>query len=253
LIPGLSTPPLSYTSYQYNIERGNGFFPVESEKLSVVVANDPSATSAINPAGATSAYTYSNDEFVTSMSGTSLQSMFSTRAPSGNAFAGIHFLADPFPVYNVHEKAGPLVYFNSDSYTRTFVPPTVTGGWVTTSNTFHSLNIYLPPSGDPKSGVARPYLTSQLNTTAGGYMWAEQATFQIISAGLDGSFGGVVAAGTGTGAGQVAIFPTGQFANSAGTPTGDKYEDSSSIYGTEKPQLDNITNFSIRTLEGEIP
>jgi prepilin-type N-terminal cleavage/methylation domain-containing protein len=257
--PGMGVTA-SYGLYQYNTERSNGLMELKSDQLSIFVANDPTAASSVNPTGATSPYTYSNDEYVATVSGTSLADSYSTRG-SGSLFAGIHFLVDPFPVYTVNENAGPVAYFNSSGYTRTFAPSTVTGGWVTATNLFHALNLYFPSSGDAENGVARPYLLNQANTTAGGFMWAEQSKFQLISAGLDGSFGGSAAAGVASAtapndAGQVTIYPTGQFANAAGALVGadtEKYEDPESIYGNLKPQLDNITNFSTRTLEGDIP
>ncbi len=259
-----ATAPFNYTKYQYNTERSNGFMELKSDQLSLFVANDPSATPAsANPAGAASgvAYTYSDDEYTTAISGSNLSDSYSVRG-TGSPFAAIRFLLDPFPVYTVNEKAGPLVYFQSSGYTRTFTPPTLSGGWYGAATAFHPLNIYLHPSGDSENGVARPYLSNQPNTVAGGFMWANQGTFQLISAGLDGSYGGSVAAGvvdpadatTFGFAGVVAIYPTGQFANASGVPTGaDKYEDSESIYGPLKPQLDNITNFANLTLEGDLP
>ncbi|QDT06026.1 Type II secretion system protein G precursor [Rubripirellula lacrimiformis] len=249
--PGVTA---DYGLYQYNSARENGFMDV-SEGLSIAVIN--SGTGSPNPANAGSAYTFSNDEYAATIPTADLQSGFTTRAPAGNPFAAIHYLADPFPVYSSNSDSGPLVYFASDNYTDTFAPATVTGGWMggTGAGDFHSLNIYLHPGNDISLGVARPYLTDQLDTNSGGFLWAEPGKYQLISAGLDGSYGGTVAAGTGTAAGVVTRYASGSFANSAGSnPTGgDKYEDPESVYGAEKPQLDNITNFSTRTLESDLP
>ncbi len=248
-----------YGLYQYNSARENGYFDI-AEGLTVSVFN--AGGGGPNPALAGSPYTFSDDEFAATTTGSNLQDMYSTRAPSG-AFASIRFLADPFPVYSSNGDSGPLVYFNSDNYSDTFSPPTIAGGWMTGAGAglFHTLNIYMHPANDLERGVARPYLTDNLDTNAGGYLWAEPNKYQIISAGLDGSYGGTVAAGTATAAapaaaGVVTRFPSGAFADFSGadsrTPTPNKYEDPEAIYGAEKPQLDNITNFSTRTLESDL-
>ncbi|MGB7325764.1 MAG: hypothetical protein WBD31_12895, partial [Rubripirellula sp.] len=164
-------------------------------------------------------------------------------------------------VYSPNDRSGPLVYFNADNYSDTFSPTTISGGWMdaTGAALYHTLNIYLHPAGGTDRGVARPYLTDNLDTNAGGYLWAEQDKYQIISAGQDGSYGGSVAAGVATptataAAGVVTRYPSGEFDDFSGSnPTGgDKYEDPESIYGPIKPQLDNITNFSTRTLESDL-
>ncbi|TWU47948.1 type II secretion system protein [Rubripirellula reticaptiva] len=258
----ISTPSSSCTAdygfYQYNSARENGFFDL-ADGLTVSVLN--TGGSSPNPAGATVPYAFSDDEYASTTSGTGLQSGYSTRAPSGNSFASIRFLFDPFPVYSPNDRSGPLVYFNADNYSDTFAPTAITGGWMgaTGAGLYHTLNIYLHPAGDLDRGVARPYLTDNLDTNAGGYLWAEQNKYQVISAGLDGSYGGSVLPGTATpalpsAAGVVTRYPSGEFANFAGANTGggDKYEDPESIYGAIKPQLDNITNFSTRTLESDL-
>lgn len=251
-----------YGLVQYNTDRDNAFIDLDTDSLSVYVANDPTASPATeNPAGAGSAYTYSSDEFTTSVAGTSAQTAYSTRASAGT-FSAIRFLVDPFPVYAPDEDAGPLVYFSSKSYQNTFAPST--NGWMGTGTAFHNLNMYMHPAGNSDRGIARPYLTDQLDTNAGGFLWAEPDKFQIISAGRDNSFGGSVADGSSTitsgsttvqDFGLVSLYPTGGFANALGaTSSSTKYADPESIYGAENtPQLDNITNFSTRTLESDLP
>ncbi|MGB7324540.1 MAG: prepilin-type N-terminal cleavage/methylation domain-containing protein, partial [Rubripirellula sp.] len=97
----ISTPGASVTAdyglYQYNSARENGFFDI-AEGLTVSVLN--TGGSSPNPAGATVPYTFSDDEYASTTSGTSLANGYSTRAPSGNSFASIRFLFDPFPVYS---------------------------------------------------------------------------------------------------------------------------------------------------------
>ncbi|MEM6366189.1 MAG: type II secretion system protein [Planctomycetota bacterium] len=242
-----------YGLVQYNTERDNAFFDFEMERLTFVVANDPTATTSPNPCSATSPYTYSSDEFVSTVTGTSAEDAFSTREANADP---IKYLVDPFPVYSVNDELNPLAYFNARTYSDTFVPASVTGGWLASGNGWHALNIYLPPEGDTELGVARPYVSGQINTNAGGFMWVEAERFQIVSAGLDESFGGQVAAGIATAgapaaAGVVYQFPSGSAVDFGASVVGNKYENT--LYGAEKPQLDNITNFSTRTLESDLP
>lgn len=261
-----------YGLYQYNVDRDNAFMDF-SDGLNLFIANDPTSSTP-NPCGASSAYTYSGDEFVTAVTGASVSDAFSTRATSG-AFAGIVFLVDPFPVYSLGDDLNPVVYFNNRSYTNTFTPTfektpgASSTDWLVnsggTDNRWHALNIYMHPAGDAEFGVARPYLSSQVDTNATGFLWAERSRFQLISAGLDQSYGGGVLAGvfdaataaTAGSAGTVNVFPTGQSANALGVLSGggsvDKYEETVGVYGSMKPQLDNITNFSNRTLESDLP
>jgi prepilin-type N-terminal cleavage/methylation domain-containing protein len=248
----------AYGLYQYNTERDNGFIDL-SDRLSLFIANhDGAPNPALAVAGTTGAYTYSSDEYAdTAPVGVGLN------AASTRLLPGVQFLVDPFPVYSASENSGPIVYFNSKTYLDTFVPSP--SGWVAATAAFHALNIYMPPDGEVDSGVARPYLIDQVDTNAVGFLWAKADTFQLISAGADGSYGGSVSAGTGPiisatnlGAGQTTIYPSGRTADASGAvQNGDKYEDldhdSAEIYGADKPQLDNITNFSSSTLEADLP
>ncbi|TWT93668.1 type II secretion system protein [Neorhodopirellula pilleata] len=261
-----------YGLHQYNVDRDNAFMDF-SEGLNLFVANDPTSSTP-NPCGASSAYTFSGDEYVATVVGTSVSDAFSARATSG-PFASLVFLVDPFPVYSLGDELNPVVYFNSRTYTNTFTPTfektpgasstdwLVNGGG--TDNRWHALNIYMHPASSAEFGVARPYLSSQADTNGVGFLWAERSRFQLISAGLDQSYGGVVLAGvvdpvtasTAGAAGTVNVFATGQSANALGTLSGsgavDKYEETTGVYGSVKPQLDNITNFSTRTLESDLP
>ncbi|MEM6776719.1 MAG: prepilin-type N-terminal cleavage/methylation domain-containing protein [Planctomycetota bacterium] len=242
-----------YGQVQWNSERDNAFADFSPEKLSVVIANDPTDSSSPNPCSATSVYSYSSDEYVSTVAAPGgstppVQSAFSNRAP----LSTIHFLVDPFPVYTIGDDVKPLVYFNSKTYGQTFVPPAVTGGWVTSTNLWHGLNVFLHPDNDSELGVSRPYVSEQLNTNAGGFYWAEDTRFQLISPGLDGSYGGNVLAGVGAASGAAFQFASGKAFTFGGTlSTSDKYADSG--FGADKPQLDNITNFSTRTLESDLP
>lgn len=263
-VPGGSVTA-DYGKVQYNASRDNAFVTFDSTQLSIFIAADPSNPTSANPCAAGSAYTYSNDEYQSAVNGTSAQGAYSTRqAPTLSAgFNTIRFLVDPFPVYVLGGESSPLVYFDAKSYKRTFTPPTVTGGWASSAPAFHSLNIYLHPGNEASLGVARPYLSNQADTNAGGFLWIENKRFQLISPGQDGSFGGNVEPGVAAvpsapaAAGLVSIYPTGQFANArgelAGSGSQNKYEDSESVYSSDKPQFDNVTNFSTRTLESDLP
>lgn len=255
--------PRAYNHYQYNINRDNFKAEFDAEGLSIFVANNPDSKVEGDPLATGTFYTYSSDEFFRGMpTPIDIQSTYSTRA-DGSPFAVVRYLCDPFPVYVKGSDSNPLVYFNSDTYQQTFTPASVTGGWSASAPLFHNLNYFAAPSGDAENGVARPYLSDQIDTVAGGYRWEGSNKYQIISAGLDNSFGGSIANGivdpndatTFSFAGNVTIFPTGKFANGARqlVNTGDKYEDPQSIYNLEKPQLDNIATFSRLVFEDELP
>ncbi len=273
LIPS-STNPLTYLNYQYNTERDNAFFDFDASQLSIRQFNIPSdASSATDPLNINFAYTYSNDELV----GQNLASWSMATSHSTAAAAGIPCHADPFPTYRIGGTALPVVYFNSKRYDATF--------GVDTPGLFgpgHYLNVYLPPAATPSEGVARPYVTEVVDTTppttfAGTTVpgvvleFAEADGFQLISGGLDDSYGGIfnpVMGGVGAG-GAVYAYPSGKAYNILGLPSSgvsisakDKYADddifrsdfgnSSAPYLNLQPQLDNITNFSTRTLESDL-
>ena len=268
-ISGFDTEPKAYNQYQYNVGRDNALIELEADGLTLFVADSPDGSlgDPLNIPG-TVFYTYSSDEYVTAVSPTDDP----RRSRSLRASGQVLYLVDPFPVYIRGSDDLPLVYFNSSTYDDTFSPTIVTAGWGTSGQFWHSLNFYEPPDAEAESGVARPYLSSQIDTNAGGLLWADDSKYQIIAAGLDNSYGGSVgrgvvdpdvAATTGN-AGAVAVFPTGQFADAGGfLPDRDKYEeyrpgvpadaDLEEIYGAEKPQLDNITSFSTLLLGDELP
>lgn len=253
----------SYSNYQYNVDRTNNLFEFEPDGLSLVVANDPDADTPVDPLGAGGFYTYSDDEFQTAVTGNGgINGDYSSRA-LGSPFSAVRYLLDPFPTYSSGDSPSPLVYFNADSYQYTFTPATITGGWVGPATLFHNLNYMASPTGDAEQGVARPYLSADIDTNAGGFLWVDQNKFQLISPGQDGSYGGTIANGvvdptdasTANAAGVVTIYPSGKFANAAGqlASNRDKYEDPESIYSREKPQLDNITSFSNLLLGDDLP
>ncbi len=255
-----------FTFFQFNSERETGFFDFDPPQLSV---------SLLGPAGAP--FAYSNDEGAT-IGGTSTNSL------------GIVYHPDPFPTYHPAGSTMPMVYFSSRSYAQAWgVAPTSTTGAIAwnsgNSNIHHFLNLYLPAGAIAETGVARPYVSNVVDTTKPSTMsgftvapastvlqFAEDNKFQIVSAGLDDCYGGIVSAGVGGGVPGISVFPSGEYYNpfATFTPSGafatissvDKYQDDlclqkqysgSSVYRSSQPQLDNVTNFSSRTLGSDLP
>ncbi|EMI20564.1 protein containing Prepilin-type cleavage/methylation [Rhodopirellula maiorica SM1] len=157
---------------------------------------------------------------------------------------------DLFPTYAARSGGAPFVYFDSRTYTSS------TGGFNGYSSGF---------------GTVRPYFSEEFNNNSSG---ADYATidaalaawkfmnpnkFQIISAGMDDSFGNTA----NTSGGQPVYFqyPTGAAmapSTSVDTPGGllisgvSRYQESS--FGSNaNAQADNITNFSNGTLVDDVP
>lgn len=191
--------PYNPRRFQYNASRNEPLFPFPEGTLSIA----QNATS-----------TFSNDE-----------QTFGTGA------------ADLLPVYVPKNRAMPIVYFSSSTY---------------------STNTY---AGSQVAGVAKPYKSEKRNTsvtytasTAERYFpFMNDKTFQIISAGLDDDFGGNDLLGNPL---HYYTFPSGNRINiAAGTgalenPLAILYQPTSGGIST---QLDNATNFSEGTLEGRLP
>ena len=151
-------------------------------------------------------------------------------------FAGTN---DAVPAYHPKGKTAPFVYFNRSTYT---------------SGAF--FNVYAP-SG---KGYARPYRSDKENTKVAStpamannrFPFMNSDTFQIISAGLDDSYGGI-AMPSGAGGPTYFRFPSGSSTDFAGYPSSaptigtlTKYSDGA---GQASMQLDNSTNFAGGTLE----
>ena len=243
-----------YLLYQFNSELGDGLFEFDPTQLTI----------GLDTTGATPA-TLSTDE-------------------AASHPLGYPQLVDPFPVYLPGEAELPVAYFNSRNYDDAFGQPA--GGrpvWSTSSapRDDHFLNQYMPGSTNASdTGVARPYASSQVDTTpptstfngftvpAGATFleFVEASRFQLISSGLDDNYGGLIApGGFGAGAGGIGVYASGEFYNPLNTTLGGtfatltpqgKYQDDLVAGGTfysAQPQLDNITNFSTRTLESDLP
>ncbi|GAA5504918.1 type II secretion system protein [Novipirellula caenicola] len=158
---------------------------------------------------------------------------------------------DLFPTYAARSGGAPFVYFDSRTYTSS------TGGY----NGYSSTTF----------GSVRPYFSDQFNNNSTG---ADYATidaalaawkfinpnkFQIISAGLDDSFGSTV----NTAGGQPVYFqyPTGAAmapSTSVDSPgelliSGVSRYQESTFGSNSNAQFDNITNFSSGTLADDVP
>jgi len=268
LLAGTALPAApTYTDFllfQFNSERNAGQFEFDTERLAITVY-----TATPNPLTSVVPFVYSNDER-------------SIGPVATNPF-GFSFHPDPFPVYRPSGKQMPYVYFSRSSYNFAFgagTAATWNGGG---ANNHHWQAVYLPTGGGPETGICRPYALNSVDTTppatiqgtavTGAVLqFAENARFQIISAGLDDNYGGIGLPGVGVNAGGVCVFPTGSYYNPFATfvPAGPfgtitataKYQDDDAfvdffggpgdVYFAQ-PQLDNITNFSTSTLENDLP
>ena len=173
----------------------------------------------INDPGSGAPITVSNDETALALA-----------APSG-------FPGDLLPVYTHSGSNAPIVYFDSRTYS--------VGG---------QFNRYQPLG----LGAARPYKSTNVNTTTGGtfgdayYRYEADKTFQLISAGLDDLYGGLPTPAPGT-VPMFFKFPTGETLDitkplAAQTPRTRYIE----VEGEPSSQLDNATNFSEGVLEDKL-
>ena len=156
-----------------------------------------------------------------------------------NLFSGTN---DVLPVYHPKGKTAPFVYFNRSTYT---------------SGAF--FNVYAP-SG---KGYARPYRSDKENTKVANtpamantrFPFMNSDTFQIISAGLDDSYGGITMS-SGAGGPTYFRFPTGESIDFSGYPSSapsigtlTRYSDGPGVISM---QLDNATNFAGGNLEDSL-
>ena len=142
---------------------------------------------------------------------------------------------DLLPVYTTgNSRLAPFVYFDSRSYR--------------VGTAFY--NFYKPTN---VKGVARPYKSDQVNTTVnkntnpdGHYRYANDRTFQIISAGLDDDYGGVAGLPNNN-TPEFFRYPSGTSLNIlTGASNSSRYAEQT---GTASAQLDNATNFADGILE----
>jgi prepilin-type N-terminal cleavage/methylation domain-containing protein len=276
LVSGATLPTTAsetdYQLFQYNTEREKGFFDFDQANLSLQLYNSG------GPLGTTVPYTYTRDED---------HAGAGTAALVSDNFLGIRYYPDPFPTYHPKNSDRPIAYFSYRDYDLAWGND-VTAAWNSGSNfTHHSQNVYLPSAPSNRfvdTGIARPYVKNSVDTTpattirgitvAGTVLqFAEDGKFQLISAGLDNNYGGVIGQTSwGSGSAGIGVYPSGEYYNpfTSFTPAGafstvssvDKFQDDLCIQThysggattyTFQPQLDNITNFTTRTFEADLP
>lgn len=229
------TRPTHYNNFAYNGTRENALFDFQAERLTIG-QYDLNALTAV-----------------------------STEEPNTAAEP-----ADLFPTFLRDLSSSPFLYFDSRTY-----------GSTTSAGTG---NLYNSPTGKPW-GRTRPYLSNQIVAptesivrtlpAAGspGLAFMNKNTFQILSAGLDDSFGTATglphsALNPHAGAPLYYSFPDGGIwrVDTATTlpnnetrfqvlSEGNKYQDTSitNVGTTENHHLDNFANFAQGKLESELP
>ncbi|TWT82017.1 Type II secretion system protein G precursor [Planctomycetes bacterium CA13] len=248
-----------FLKYQYNTDRNQGQFPFKTQDLTIALLTSPTA------------YAYSNDEGAGGAGGSS----------TANSL-GATVYADPFPVFRPNSTEMPIAYFNSSTYNITYgTDPSGSSApaWLTTARYLQSLNVYCPPGDLADVGIARPYASNVIDTTPPSTIrgfsvtlavaeFAENKRFQLISAGLDNNYGGLVSVSGSSlpSSGCLYIYSVGRAYNPFATTTQattmeslQRYQDNetakafggSEVY-ISNPQLDNVTNFSTRTLESDL-
>ncbi len=267
LVSGATLPSpatgADYLLFQYNSERDTGFFDFDVANLSLFLHESGGPLNGV----VTSPYVYTIDEdHAGTNNGTG------GMLPIADNALSFRYFADPFPTYHPPNSERPLVYFNSRDYDLAWGANKTTAWNSAPANNHHFQNVYLPsaPTASfPETGVARPYASSVVDTTPPTTIqgmpvqttvlqFAEDKKFQIVSAGIDDNYGGVIGAGWGGGAAGIAVYPSGAYYNplSTSVPSVDKFQDDDYV-GTpvyrSQPQLDNITNFTTRTFESDLP
>lgn len=175
-------------------------------------------------------------------------------------------VVDPIPVYVPPGRTQPYVYFDSRTYG--FVAGGVANGyWAGPLNGgVRPYKTSIDPEFPKPLGSNSPYGTPE--AAIGAYRFKNPDTFQIISAGLDDLFGGLVFANQGTNPSDLtglpvyfiaewglAMVPLATATNPTGTHFGsvDGFQDGDFSAGfTENGQLDNITNFSSGRLDDDL-
>lgn len=192
----------------YNIDRSNALFEFELTRLSIVQETFGGKIR-----------TWTNDE---------------------DTNGGQTGLRDSMPVYRPKGLLTPFVYFDS----RTYGPSSGVG--------------YTKYFGANVRGVARPYKSDKIRGNSVTpptdpilydryYRYQNETTYQVVTGGLDDSFGGV--GGASGGAEVLFAFPTGVglHPDTSIAATFSRYASVQNPAVSE--QLDNITNFSESTLE----
>lgn len=220
--PFAAAPSGGNSPYQYNVDRNEPFYEFIPSQLTIDLFNDKG-----------NQITVSTDE-----------TAFGLPTPSG-------FPGDLIPVYHPKNKSAPFVYFDSRTYSL--------GGTF-----FDNYNL------GASYGIARPYKASKGNTYDVNtkvipkfppttplevarndlyYRYVNERGYQIISAGLDDSYGGSLAA---TPVPLLFCYPSGRtldITQDMSQMSGHRYMES---IGTPSMQLDNATNFAEGILGDEV-
>ncbi len=255
-------------NYQYNTDRNIGFYEFKVGQLTLIPDMLP---------------VLSSDDWAdsTAAQAAGVTPIWSQTGPANNDLSGSSptvysaaLKADPFPAYQPQGRQMPYVYFDSRTY-----------GFVTSGAYYFNNYAPRPLTADYK-GVARPYKSATMNTSAIGgtppaatdlhrldavRAYENKDSFQVISAGYDDHFGGVydlLPTGTPSSAAVCFIASTGQafrcnlVPNNPWPPSGSvsglgidpagnefKYE---TITVDGLAQQDNVTSFTAGELANQI-
>lgn len=284
LVSGATLPTTpsatDFQLFQYNSERETGFYDFDQENLSLQLYTSG------GPLGTTGAYVYTRDEDHSSTgSGAAVFDNAAGILYYPDPFPTYHPPNSDLPIayfsYRDYEMAWgstSTAPWSTGSHPNSILP---------SPYHYHNKNLYLPSASTAdflSTGVARPYVSNVVDTTppttirgltvSGTVLkFAEEGKFQLISGGLDNNYGGILnPTDWGSGSSGIGVFPSGEYYNpfATFTPAGsaptissiDKFQDDLCIqvqYSggattySAQPQLDNITNFSSRSLESDLP
>lgn len=212
--PLVATPAGSKSPYQYNVDRNEPLYEFNESQLSLTVFLDNG-----------NEITVSDDDALNST------------APAG-------YPGDYIPVYHPKGKTAPFVYFDSRTYSLggAFFNAYDTVGYGVArpykagSATSYTVNTSVSPvfPGDTPAKLA-------INDKY--YRYVNDRTFQVISAGLDDSYGGIASS---SGAPLFFCYPSGKslniaFAAGSQPVASTRYSEQAGIAST---QLDNACNFA---------
>jgi len=273
-----------YTYFQYNSEREEGFFDFDPPQLTVAL---------VTPTGGGAPFAYSNDEGAAfgATSSNDLGFVyhpdpFPAYRPVGSEMPIVYFSSTSYQrAFGVMPTAttGGIAWNGSNTnihhFSSVYMPAASSpgGSALTGAARPYASNIVDTTPPTTMAGFPIPSASTVLQ-------FVQDSKFQLISAGLDNNYGGTLArdgaapslAGVGPAARGIGVFPSGEAYNPlfAFSPSGDfvtisasgKFQDDlviGSVYlsppnqaytlYSAQPQLDNITNFSTRTLESDLP
>ena len=216
--PLVATPAGSTSPYQYNVDRNEPLFEFNEAQLSLTTFMDNG-----------NQITLSDDDAIT----------VASTVPSG-------FPGDYIPVYHPRGREMPYVYFDSRTYS---IGGTFFNEYSTDANgvarpykaaeeSGYTVNTRVTPTFPPNTPIA-------VATNDTYYRYMNDRTYQIISAGLDDAFGGIVR--TSSAPPIFYCYPTGVSLNiteAPGAQTGQKSRYTDTQDGVASYQLDNAANFA---------